>query len=130
MDYIKYKKIEGLEDYILFTTGKIYSNKSHKFLKTSQTPKGYTLVFLQDKKLNKRKVFKLHRLLGLTFIPNPHNLPTIDHIDRNTTNNDLSNLRWASRRKQQINRNIVSRNTSGYTGVHFCSRNKYYKNII
>ena len=45
----------------------------------------------------------LHRLLGEAFLPNPENKPTIDHIDRNPANNELSNLRWATHIEQHAN---------------------------
>lgn len=45
----------------------------------------------------------LHRLLGIQFIPNPENKLTIDHIDRNKLNNDLTNLRWATHTEQNNN---------------------------
>jgi len=45
----------------------------------------------------------LHRLLGEAFLPNPENKPTIDHIDRNPSNNELSNLRWATHTEQHAN---------------------------
>lgn len=38
----------------------------------------------------------VHRLYATAFIPNPDNLPTVDHKDGNRTNNSLDNLRWAS----------------------------------
>lgn len=38
-----------------------------------------------------------HRLLAETFIPNPDNLPVVDHIDGNKGNNSLDNLEWVSR---------------------------------
>jgi hypothetical protein len=38
----------------------------------------------------------IHRLLAIQYIPNPDNLPEVDHIDRNKQNNDLSNLRWVT----------------------------------
>ena len=46
---------------------------------------------------------KVHRLLALTFIDNPKNLPCVDHIDRNRDNNDIMNLRWVSWRGNSLN---------------------------
>ena len=64
-------------------------------------PRGYTEHKLyKDKQYHNRL---LHRLLAETFIPNPENKPTIDHIDRNPANNDLSNLRWATHIEQHQN---------------------------
>lgn len=42
------------------------------------------------------KIFKLHRLVALSFIPNPRGLPQVDHIDRDTENYAVSNLRWVT----------------------------------
>jgi hypothetical protein len=42
----------------------------------------------------------------LLFIPNPDNKPTIDHIDRDPLNNNISNLRWANTSEQMLNRDI------------------------
>ena len=43
------------------------------------------------------KTYQYHRILVKHFIPNPDDLPEIDHIDRNKVNNSLENLRWVSR---------------------------------
>jgi hypothetical protein len=50
----------------------------------------------------------LHRLVALMFIPNPYNKPQIDHIDTNSLNNHVSNLRWTTQ-KENMN-NINSKN--------------------
>lgn len=39
----------------------------------------------------------VHRLVAETFLPNPKNLPEIDHIDDNPKNNCVENLQWVSR---------------------------------
>ena len=49
---------------------------------------GYIQVYLNG------KTYKYHRILAKHFIPNPDNLPEVDHIDRNKVNNSLENLRW------------------------------------
>lgn len=44
----------------------------------------------------KHKAWYLHRLVALTFIPNPYNKPNINHIDGNPQNNLLDNLEWCT----------------------------------
>jgi hypothetical protein len=44
-----------------------------------------------------------HRLVAMAFIPNPDGYKTVDHIDRNPTNNHVSNLRWISQAQQMQN---------------------------
>ena len=57
-------------------------------------------VILSDN--GKNKTYFVHRLVAAAFIPNPENLPEIDHIDGNRANNDATNLRWCTR-KQNLN---------------------------
>ena len=61
----------------------------------------------------------IHRLIADEFIPNPENKRCIDHVDRNRTNNNISNLRWATHSENNQNSSIKSNNTSGFTGVYF-----------
>jgi len=60
-------------------------------------------------KKKKRKHFKIHRLVGLAFIPNPLNKPEINHIDSNPLNNNVNNLEWVTRQE-----NIVHSIAFGY----------------
>lgn len=67
--------------------------------------KGYSVR--KDKKYPGVRIqghfYHVHRLVAETFIHNPDNKLTVDHIDRNTNNNCLSNLRWATHTEQRIN---------------------------
>ena len=56
--------------------------------------------------------FPIHRLVGLAFIPNPENKPTVDHDDRNPSNNRLDNLIWATHPEQAKNRSVENREIS------------------
>lgn len=53
---------------------------------------GYKKVSL--KKDNKGKTSKVHRLVAIAFIPNPMNLPQVNHKDENPSNNNVDNLEW------------------------------------
>ena len=52
----------------------------------------------------KRIKYSTHRLIAETIIPNPFNLPEVDHIDRNKDNNHPSNLRWCDKKTNMNNR--------------------------
>ena len=56
--------------------------------------KGYATVTLV--KCGVSRVCSIHRLVAQAFIPNPYNLPYINHIDGNKSNNDISNLEWCT----------------------------------
>lgn len=47
--------------------------------------------------------FLIHRLVAEAFIPNPKNLPEVNHKDRNVKNNCVSNLEWCDRKQNLIN---------------------------
>jgi len=47
----------------------------------------------------KRKAMLIHRLVALTFIPNPNNYKEINHIDENPLNNNVGNLEWCSHKQ-------------------------------
>lgn len=56
---------------------------------------GYLAINLfKDKTV---KHFYIHRLVAEAFIPNPDDLPEVNHIDADKTNNDVSNLEWCTR---------------------------------
>ena len=96
-----YKYIDGYENYIIFRTGKIYSVKSGKFMKPSNFSTYKSVGLSKD---GKETRFRIHRLLGLTFIPNPDNKKCIDHINRNPNDNRIENLRWVTHRENSQNR--------------------------
>ena len=117
------KIINGFPDYTINTEGQVWSNKSNKFLKPRITKQGYKQFSLTPPE-GKIKQKYSHRLVGEAFIPNPDNLPTIDHINRHRFNNRVSNLRWASSKTQSQNSGMRHTNKSGHT---YISYNKYHK---
>lgn len=67
---------------------------SVKVLKSNKNHKGYLTLSLT--KNCKRKTVSVHRIVALTFIPNPNNLPQINHKDGNKLNNNVENLEWVT----------------------------------
>ena len=56
---------------------------------------GYLSVELFDEN-GKSKRLLIHRLVAMAYIPNPENLPQVNHIDENPLNNAVSNLEWCT----------------------------------
>lgn len=61
-------------------------------LKTSSSKYSSVTLYKNNKYVNAL----VHRLVAIAFIPNPDNLPEVDHIDTDPSNNNVTNLRWIS----------------------------------
>lgn len=83
---------DGVEsEYRITDEGKVYNVTKGTALKGTSITKMNRYV-----KVHVDKFRPLHRLVAIAFLPNPDNLPQVNHIDGNRLNNAASNLEWCS----------------------------------
>ena len=76
--------------YTISKDGQVWKNGRLK--NQHKLTKGYLATWITEAGTHK----KIHRLVAETYIPNPDNLPQVNHIDRDKTNNHVSNLEWCT----------------------------------
>ena len=87
------KDIRNYENiYAITEEGQVWSYKSNRFLSPTLLASGYLQVELY--KNGKGKKFLVHRLVAEAFLPNPEELPQVNHISEIKTDNRVSNLCW------------------------------------
>ena len=87
------KDIKGYEGiYAITSCGKVWSYRSNRFLTIQDNGRGYKKIGLY--KDGKAKNHYIHRLVGQAYIPNPDNLPEINHKDEDKSHNWVGNLEW------------------------------------
>lgn len=97
-----WKEIQGYEGlYAVSSKGRVKNIKTGKVLKNRINPHGYAIVALYKGNGTKPKAVMVHRLVAQAFIPNPENLPQINHIDEDKRNNNVINLEWVSASQNQ-----------------------------
>ena len=127
-------EIQDYPNYLIHPDGRVENKKTGRILKPYDN-NGYNTVTLRNH--SKRKLYRIHRLIAIHYIPNPNNYQFIDHKDGNKLNNNIDNLRWVNA-IQNCNsfKTMGKNNTSGIVNISFCKTyNKwvytkiYYKNL-
>tara|TARA_R110000868_G_scaffold403257_1_gene680368 strand:- start:115 stop:621 length:507 start_codon:yes stop_codon:yes gene_type:complete len=106
------KLIPGYTEYSITTDGRVFSHKKpngkgkgkildysyKRELKPQKNKKGYLNIILeQNKNTDRMRNTTIHRLVAETYIPNPYNYDTINHINEDKEDNRVENLEWMSR---------------------------------
>lgn len=93
-------RVKSFNRYIVKNNG-VKELRKGRILKSVLLSTGYFCVTLC--KDNYHKIYSIHRLIAETFIPNPDNLPQVDHINTIRNDNRIENLRWVDSKGQMNN---------------------------
>lgn len=84
------------KNYDIYDDGRVFSHFTNKFLTLHDDGNGYLYVSRMKNNNGQYKSPKIARLVAETFIPNPNNLPCVNHKDTNRKNNKVENLQWCT----------------------------------
>lgn len=122
-----YGRVKSLSRKLTNWKGDIYILKE-KLLTPSKTKKGYLIVGLRCGKY--KNTVSVHRLVAIAFIPNPLNLPEVNHRFGIKTDNRVSELEWMTTR-QNVEHHRLSKNySSKYVGVSFDKKANKWSSFI
>lgn len=94
--------LRSVDKYVRWGRGKGYIKYlPSKILSPSINNSGYK-IYVLSKPGSKPVCRTIHRMVAAAFIPNPHNLSDVNHIDENKNNNIVDNLEWVSHKENMI----------------------------
>lgn len=125
-----WRTIEECPRYLVSNLGRVKAKNYEKWYNQSQKLKffsehivaqcfnkqGYLIVHLVDKN-GKARMFRVNRLVAIAFIPNPANLPQVNHLNEDILDNRVENLRWSTA-KENTNHGLHNVRVSKARGMH------------
>jgi hypothetical protein len=94
----RWKDVTGYEGlYQVSEDGDVFSKARKTHLHPSTSTNGYRVVCLY--KEGKYKLHAVHRMVATAFLPNPSNLPIVNHKDADKQNNSVKNLEWVTQKE-------------------------------
>jgi hypothetical protein len=123
-------EVRGFENYLIYPDGKVYNKYRKRYLSACDDGDGYLFVNLC--KDGNRKLYKIHRLVALHYIPNPDNKKCVDHWNGKRNDNRIENLRWATHSENNQNTIVSKNNKLGIKNISYDkSRDRYiYEKMI
>ena len=97
-----WKDIIDCSNYMVSNKSRVKHKIMDSLISQYKDTAGYMCITMTMDNL-KRKNFFVHRVVAEAFLLNTENKLTVDHIDRDRSNNNLENLRWATRKEQNQN---------------------------
>ena len=114
----QFVNLDEYPGYFISSLGRVIGLRN-EFLKPSKNEKGYLVVRIKNKN-GKAQTVRVHRLVAMAFIPNPHHYLEVNHIDGNKQNNNVNNLEWCTR-----NQNIAHAMRTGLSPLKYGFSNPY-----
>lgn len=115
----EWKEVEYSPNYSVSSFGRVRNNKSGKIL-SDRISCGYKHVLLYKRGITKD--FRVHRLVAKAFIPNPDELPEVNHIDGNKINNTVENLEWCTPSQNQLHAYRIGLQVHVHGSGHFAAK--------
>ena len=124
------KIIPGFSKYEIDKKGNIFDTNTKYNVKSHINVNGYCRISLtpDGKKSNDRQNKYVHRLVAEAFIPNPKNLPYVNHINANKQDNRVENLEWCTSSENMIHDSKV-RKTGTRVYAFDAKTGKFYKSF-
>lgn len=109
-----WQPIDEFPTYLISNYGRVISTKNKRQLTpySNKLRREYAYISIQENK--RRKNMLVHRLVAKAFIPNPLNKPCVNHLDCDTTNNEVTNLEWVTHKENVLYMMKLGRSNFAY----------------
>lgn len=119
--------LRSLDRYVKSGYGR-QSFKKGKIVKLGYDKNGYRKIILYNGSI--KKDWRVHRLVGMHFIPNPENKPFINHKDEDKENNNDWNLEWTTGKENIQHAWKIGLSTNNHSKGEKCNFSKLKKEDV